>query len=66
MSAAEWAARVREAQFAVEAGHGTDEDRRVLDLDRRRFYGGVCAAEAGIDAYGTRVLPVKPVHGGTR
>jgi hypothetical protein len=58
VSAPDWPDRVRAAQRRVDAGHGTDADVRLLALDRRRWYGGACAGEAGIDAYGERVLPV--------
>jgi hypothetical protein len=59
---AEFADRVADAQHRVEAGHGTDEDLRLLALDRI-LWGAAIAADAGCDAYGTRVLPIS---GGVR
>lgn len=51
MSAAVQADRVREAQFRIEAGHGTPEDFRLLEVDRLRW-GADIAASFCIDAYG--------------
>lgn len=46
-----FADRVREAQFRIDAGHGTAEDERLLALDRV-LWGAAVAAEAGCEAYG--------------
>lgn len=63
MNASDFAGRVAEAQHRIEAGHGTDEDRQVLALDRV-LWGAAIAAGVGCDAYGQRVLPVQPATGG--
>lgn len=48
---------LRRAEVRSSAGVATFTDRRAIETARLR--GFEAAAEAGIDAYGTRVLPVQ-------
>lgn len=46
MIAGDYADRVREAQFRVEAGHGTAADLRLLEVDRILWGAGMAAEDA--------------------